>query len=224
MENGKIPISIFRFLELLSIFHITNFFFRFFTSLRITKNKDMNKSLIILLIVVLIIGGYFWSFYNGLVKQSQAIDGQWAQVENQFQRRFDLIPNLVNLVKGAMGQEQKVFGDLADARTKYSGARTTNDKVAAAGEVESVLSRLLVIMENYPQLKSIDTVQTLMAQLEGAENRVAVERGRFNELTLVYNTSVQTLPGKFIAPMFGFSAKAYFEAAKGAETAPSVNF
>ena len=93
-----------------------------------------------------------------------------------------------------MGQEQKVFGDLADARTKYSGARTTNDKVAAAGEVESVLSRLLVIMENYPQLKSIDTVQTLMAQLEGAENRVAVERGRFNELTLVYNTSVQTLP------------------------------
>ena len=182
----------------------------------------MNKWLIILLVLVLLVGGYAWSFYNGLVKQSQAIDGQWAQVENQFQRRFDLIPNLVASVKGAMGQEQKVFGDLADARTKYSGARTTNDKVAAAGEVESVLSRLLVIMENYPQLKSIDTVQTLMAQLEGAENRVAVERGRFNELTLVYNTSVQTLPGKFIAPMFGFSAKAYFEAAAGAEVAPKV--
>lgn len=184
----------------------------------------MNKALIIILVLVLLVGGYLWSFYNGLVKQSQAIDGQWAQVENQFQRRFDLIPNLVASVKGAMAQEQKVFGDLADARTKYSGAQTIDQKAAAASEVESALGRLLVIMENYPQLKSIETVQTLMAQLEGTENRVAVERGRFNELTLAYNTSVQTLPGKFIAPMFGFSAKAYFEAAAGSETAPKVNF
>ncbi|MDD2753837.1 MAG: LemA family protein [Candidatus Portnoybacteria bacterium] len=184
----------------------------------------MNKSLIILLVVVLLVGGYFWSFYNGLVQQSQAIDGQWAQVENQFQRRFDLIPNLVSSVQGAMKQEQKVFGDLADARTKYSGAQTTSEKAAAAGQVESALSRLLVIMENYPQLKSIEAVQTLMVQLEGTENRVAVERGRFNELTLVYNTRVTQLPGKFLAPMFGFSAKPYFEAAAGSETAPKVNF
>lgn len=184
----------------------------------------MNKTLIILLVAVLLIGGYFWSFYNGLVKQDQTITAQWAQVENQFQRRFDLIPNLVSSVKGAMSQEQKVFGDLADARTKYSGAQTINDKAAAAGEVESALGRLLVIMENYPQLKSIDTVQTLMAQLEGTENRIAVERGRFNELTRDYNTRVTQLPGKFLAPMFGFSAKSYFEAASGAETAPTVNF
>ncbi len=183
----------------------------------------MSKSLIIILVIVVLVGGYLWSFYNSLVKQSQAIDGQWAQVENQFQRRFDLIPNLVASVQGAMAQEQKIFSDITDARTKYSGAQTINDKAVAAGEVESALSRLLVIMENYPQLKSIDTVQTLMAQLEGTENRVAVERGRFNEMTLAYNTSVQILPGKFIAPMFGFSPKAYFEAATGSEVAPKVN-
>ena len=183
----------------------------------------MNKSLIILLIVVLIIGGYFWSFYNGLVAQSQAIDAQWGQVENQFQRRFDLIPNLVASVQGAMKQEQKVFGDLAEARTKYSGAQTVSDKAAAAGEVESALSRLLVIMENYPQLKSIEAVQTLMAQLEGTENRVAVERGRFNDLIRPYNTKIATLPGKWLAPLFRVSTKAYFEAASGAATAPKVD-
>lgn len=182
----------------------------------------MNKALIILLVVVLIVGGYAWSFYNGLVKQSQAIDGQWAQVENQFQRRFDLIPNLVASVQGAMKQEQKVFSDITEARTRYAGAQTVNEKAAAATGVESALGRLLVVMENYPQLKSVDTVQTLMAQLEGTENRIAVERGRFNDLTRDYNTRVTQLPGKFIAPMFGFSAKAYFEAAAGAEGAPKV--
>jgi LemA protein len=178
---------------------------------------------IIILIVVLLIGGYLWSFYNGLVKQSQGIDGQWAQVENQFQRRFDLIPNLVNSVKGAMSQEQKVFSDITEARTRYSGAQTVDEKAAAATGVESALGRLLVIMENYPELKSIETVQTLMAQLEGTENRIAVERGRFNELVRDYNTRVTQLPGNFIAPIFGFSAKAYFEAASGAEVAPEVN-
>lgn len=183
----------------------------------------MNKGLVILLVVVLLVGGYFWSFYNGLVGQDQAITSQWAQVENQFQRRFDLIPNLVNSVKGAMAQEQKVFSDITDARTKYAGAQTVNEKAAAASEVESALGRLLVVMENYPQIKSVEAVQTLMAQLEGTENRIAVERGRFNELTQSYNTRVTQLPGKFLAPMFGFSAKAYFEAANGAETAPQVN-
>lgn len=182
----------------------------------------MNKVLIILLVAVLLIGGYAWSFYNGLVGQSQAIDSQWAQVENQFQRRFDLIPNLVSSVQGAMKQEQKVFSDITDARTKYSGAQTINEKAVAATQVEGALGRLLVVMENYPQLASIETVQTLMTQLEGAENRIAVERGRFNELTRDYNTRVTQLPGKFIAPMFGFSAKAYFEAAAGADVVPEV--
>lgn len=170
------------------------------------------------------IGGYLWTFFNSLTKQTQAINAQWGQVENQFQRRFDLIPNLVNSVKGAMSQEQKVFGDLADARTKYAGAQTQDQKVEAASQVESALGRLLVIMENYPQLKSVETVQTLMAQLEGTENRIAVERGRYNDAIQPYNTKVTTLPGKWIAPMFGFSSKPYFEAADGAQNAPNVNF
>ncbi|KKT76657.1 MAG: LemA protein [Parcubacteria group bacterium GW2011_GWF2_44_7] len=183
----------------------------------------MNKTLIIIIIIAVLLGGYFWSFYNGLVKQDQAITAQWAQVENQFQRRFDLIPNLVNSVQGAMSQEQKVFADITDARTKYAGAQTVNEKAGAATEVEGALGRLLVVMENYPQLKSIETVQTLMIQLEGTENRIAVERGRFNDEVKIFNTRVQTLPGKWIAPMFGFSAKAYFEAAEGADTAPVVD-
>lgn len=184
----------------------------------------MKKVLIIAIIIVALIAGYFWSFYNGLVDMDQSIKGQWAQVENQFQRRFDLIPNLVNSVQGAMSQEKTIFGDLADARARYAGAQTIDEKAAAAGKVESAFGRLLAIMENYPQLKSIDTVQTLMAQLEGTENRIAVERGRFNELAKGYNTKITQLPGKFIAPMFGFFTKTYFEAATGAENAPEVKF
>lgn len=184
----------------------------------------MNKSLLIILAIIIIVGGYLWSFYNSLVKQDQAIQGQWAQVENQFQRRFDLIPNLVSSVQGAMTQEQKVFSDITEARTRYAGAQTIDEKAAAATQVESALGRLLVVMENYPQLKSVDTVQTLMAQLEGTENRIAVERGRYNDAVRSYNTRVTQLPGKWIAPMFGFSAKTYFEAAQGAEVAPEVKF
>src|SRR4030042_4929729 len=177
----------------------------------------MNKTLIIIIIIAVLLGGYFWSFYNGLVKQDQAIAGQWAQVENQFQRRYDLIPNLVNSVQGAMSQEQKVFADITDARTKYAGAKTIDEKAGAATEVESALGRLLVVMENYPQLKSVETVQTLMAQLEGTEKRIAVERGRYNDAVRDYNTRVTQLPGRWIAPLFGFSVKTYFEAAEGGE-------
>lgn len=182
----------------------------------------MKKTLIIIIAIVVILGAYAWSFYNGLVKQTQAIASQWAQVENQFQRRFDLIPNLVNSVQGAMTQEQKVFGDLAEARTRYAGAQTTEQKVTATEELNGALSRLLAVIENYPTLKSIDAVQQMMAQIEGTENRIAVERGRYNDAVRVYNTRVTQLPGRWIAPMFGFSAKAYFEAAEGAETAPEV--
>lgn len=182
----------------------------------------MKKILLIILAIVIIVGGYLWSFYNGLVKQDQAIQGQWAQVENQFQRRYDLIPNLVNSVQGAMSQEQKVFADITEARTRYAGAQTTDQKAAAATQVESALARLLVVMENYPQLKSIETVQTLMVQLEGTENRIAVERGRYNDEVRKYNTKIVTVPGKWVAGMFDFSAKTYFEAAEGADVAPEV--
>jgi len=184
----------------------------------------MKKSLIIVLGIVILLGLYIWTGYNNFVKANEGVNNQWAQVETQYQRRFDLIPNLVNSVKGIMAQEQKVFGDLAEARTRYSGATSVNDKVAAANQVEGALARLLVIMENYPQLKSAENVQTLMVQLEGTENRISVERGRFNDFVQNFNIMTKKFPSSVIAAMFGFKEKAYFESAKGSENAPNVSF
>jgi LemA protein len=147
----------------------------------------------------------------------------WSQVETQYQRRFDLIPNLVEATKGTMKQEQKVFGAIAEARTRYSGAQTGGEKVEAANQMESALARLLVIMENYPQLKSNETVQQLMAQLEGTENRIAVERRRYNEVVQDYNTTIKRFPGALFAGMFGFDAKPYFNSEEGADKAPKVD-
>lgn len=178
------------------------------------------KWILIGIVVVILLFG--WTSYNGFVMKNEAVDGQWAQVETQYQRRFDLIPNLVESVKGAMKQEQTIFTELAEARTRYSGAVGTDAKAVAAGAVESAFARLLVIMENYPQLKSIDTVQTLMAQLEGTENRVSVERGRFNDAVRVLNVAIKRFPGNLIAGIFGFGERTYFEAAQGAENAPKV--
>ncbi|MFA5155298.1 MAG: LemA family protein [Patescibacteria group bacterium] len=185
--------------------------------------KKTSLVIIIVLVAVVLIGAWFWSSYNSLVTANEAVDNQWAQVETQYQRRFDLIPNLVAAVKGAMSQEQQVFGDLAKARENYSGAQTVNDKAAAASQVEGALGRLLVIMENYPQLKSVDTVQTLMAQLEGTENRINVERGRFNEEVKNFNVLTKRFPMNMLAGMYGFSEKTYFQAADTAATAPTVD-
>lgn len=177
---------------------------------------------VIIGVLVVLVAVYAGGKYNGLVTQNEAIDTQWAQVESQYQRRFDLIPNLVASVQGAMKQEQSVFTAIADARTRYAGAATTEAKAAAATEVESALGRLLVVMENYPQLASIGTVQSLMAELAGTENRVSVERMRYNELVRDYNVSVKTFPGALVARVFGFDARTMFEAAEGAEVAPKV--
>lgn len=184
----------------------------------------MKKALIILVVVVAIIGLYAWGIYNKMVTANEGVDNMWAQVETQYQRRFDLIPNLVESVKGAMTQEQKVFGDLAEARTRYAGAKTVNEKAGAATQVESALARLLVVMENYPQLKSVETVQTLMAQLEGTENRISVERKRFNDAARDFNVMVKRIPAKWFAAIYGFAQKAYFDAAAGSENAPAVKF
>jgi LemA protein len=183
----------------------------------------MKKSTWIILGIVAIVVIWGISGYNRFVTLNTAVDNQWAQVETQYQRRFDLIPNLVNSVKGVLAQEQKIFGDIADARTRYAGATTVNEKVAAANEVESTLGRLLVIMENYPQLRSSETVQTLMAQLEGTENRISVERSRFNDAVGTFNVRVKRFPSSILASIFGFDARNYFQAAQGAETAPTVN-
>lgn len=182
----------------------------------------MKKFIIGLVIVLVLLVAYGFMTYNGLVTLNVAADTQWKQVETNYQRRFDLIPNLVASVKGLMQQEQKVFGDLADARTRYAGATTPDAKAAAAGQVEGALGRLLVVMENYPTLQSSATVQTLMSQLEGTENRISVERMRYNEAVQAYNLKVMRLPSSLVAGLTGFTQRAYFEAAAGAETAPQV--
>lgn len=184
----------------------------------------MKKTLIILGAIVVVVALYAWSSYNGLVTMKEAATAQWQQVETQYQRRFDLIPNLVESVKGIMQQEQAVFTALADARTKYSGAQTVNDRAQAAGQVETALGRLLAVVENYPTLKSSETVQNLMIQLEGTENRVSVERQRFNEAVRVYQVSIKRFPRSIFASMFGFESLNYFEAQEGAENAPQVSF
>lgn len=173
--------------------------------------------------VLVLVALYMGGTYNSLVRSNEAVDGQWAQVETQYQRRLDLIPNLVSSVQGAMKQETAVFTALAEARAQYAGAKTANEKAAAAGQVETSFGRLLAIMENYPQLKSIDTVQGLMAELAGTENRVSVERMRYNDAVKSYNIAVKTFPRALVAGLFGFAPRAMFEAAAGAEQAPKVN-
>lgn len=180
------------------------------------------STLFVILGVVLVIGIWSMSSYNSLVVMNETVDTQWSQVETQYQRRFDLIPNLVASVQGSMKQETAIFTAIAQARQGYAGARTTNEKVAAAGQMESALGRLLVITENYPVLKSNENVQSLMSQLEGTENRVSVERMRYNETVKEYNIKVKSFPGSMFAKMFGFEVKKAFEAAEGAAIAPKV--
>ncbi|MCX6820331.1 MAG: LemA family protein [Candidatus Adlerbacteria bacterium] len=175
-------------------------------------------------IIIVLVVLFGLSKYNTLIKGNVAVDTQWAQVESQYQRRFDLIPNLVNSVKGAMKQETAVFGAIAEARTQYAGAQTPETRAAAANQVEGSLARLLVVMENYPQLKSIDTVQSLIAELSGTENRVAVERMRYNDTVAAYNINVQTFPGSMVAKLFGFAPRTLFKADAAAATPPTVNF
>ena len=175
-------------------------------------------------LVVIIIALSLMGVYNSLVSKSQAIDAQWAQVETQYQRRYDLIPNLVNAVKGMMKQEQTVFQAIDDARAKYGSATTVDAKAEAAGEVETSLGRLIAVMENYPDLKSSQTVINLMDELAGTENRISVERRRYNDLVQDYNTQIKTFPTNTIAGMFGFTPKQYFQSVTGADQAPKVEF
>lgn len=180
------------------------------------------------LVVILVIGfsifSWFSGTYNSLVTKSATVDNAWAQVDTQYQRRFDLVPNLVAATKGAMAQEQKVFGDIAEARTHYAGtAAGTDARVQATSQYESALSRLMVIMENYPQLKSIDTVNRLMDELSGTENRVLIARDRYNASVKDYDVSIKQFPTNILAGMYGFMARSYFTPDEGASKAPTVN-
>lgn len=182
-----------------------------------------SPTLWIVLAVIVLSALYLGLTYNGLVATNEAVDAQWAQVESQYQRRLDLVPNLVNSVKGIMAQEEEIFTALADARTKYAGAVGPEERAQAANGFDSAFARLLVVMENYPQLRSVETVQSLMAELSGTENRIATERMRYNELVRDYNVSVKTFPRMLIASLFGFGPRTMFEADLSAEVAPEVN-
>ena len=162
--------------------------------------------------------------YNQFVGQEESIKAQWAQVENQLQRRNDLIPNLVETVKGIAQQEQDVFGRIADSRAKLAGAQTPEQTIQAANEQSAALARLLVVVENYPQLRSNEQFARLMDELSGTENRIAVERMRYNERVQEYNTSRRQFPSNVTASIFGFQEYPLFNAPPEAERVPRVDF
>ena len=193
----------------------------------------MKKSTIILIAVIAIVAIWGVSAYNGLVKMDESVNTAWSNVENQYQRRADLIPNLVNTVKGYAAHEKETFEAVVSARSKATQMtidpeNLTPEKLQqyqkAQGEIGAALGRLLAITENYPELKANENFKELQAQLEGTENRISVERRNFNEMARTYNTSVRTFPKSILAGMFGFDKRPYFEAEEGANKAPEVKF
>lgn len=196
----------------------------------------MKKSLIVIIVlalVVLMFYGFFKGAYNTMVQNGEHVDASWAQVQNVYQRRADLIPNLVSTVKGYAAHEQEVLTGVVEARAKATSVNLNADNLTEANMkafqqaqegLSGALSRLMVVVERYPDLKANQSFLELQAQLEGTENRIAVERQKFNETTRVYNTHIKSFPQNLLASMFGFSVKPYFEATAGAETAPKVEF
>lgn len=162
--------------------------------------------------------------YNTMVELHEHVDAAWAQVENQLQRRNDLIPNLVEVTKGYAKHEQEIFQRVADARARLLGANTRGEKIEAANELNSALARLLAIAERYPDLKANEQFARLSDELAGTENRIATERRRYNEAVREYNAYIKKIPQRFIAAAFGFEEEKYFEAERGAEAVPKVQF
>jgi LemA protein len=181
--------------------------------------------LVILLVVGLLLGSSFVSHRNQMAIKREAVNAAWSQVDVVLQRRADLIPNLVETVKGFAAQEQTVFGEIARARSALLSANTPADKIAANQKLDSALGRLLVVVENYPQLKSNENFLRLQDELAGTENRIAVERRRYNEAVQDYNTYISLFPSSLVASLSGFARNdAYFKADEGARQAPKVNF
>ena len=186
------------------------------------------KTLIIVLVVALIIGVAVYSFfagnYNKFVKMDMAIKAAWSQVENQLQRRYDLIPNLMETVKGYAKQEKDVLVEVTNARAKVGGAGNIPDKIAANNQLTGALSRLMVVVEKYPDLKSNQNFLKLQDELAGTENRIAVERMRYNETVQVYNEAIKSFPANLLAGMYGFKEAAFFKVDEVAKAAPKVKF
>jgi len=178
------------------------------------------------LIVLVGIGScsYLISFRNQFVTMEESTKGQWAQVENVLQRRSDLIPNLVNTVKGFASQEKEIFTSIAESRAKLSGAKSIGDKINAANGMSSALGRLLVIVERYPNLKSNQNFLALQDELAGTENRIAVERKRYNDSVRLYNTGLRRFPGNLVASSMGLSQFPYYEVPKEKKEVPKVKF
>lgn len=195
---------------------------------------NVKKSTIIWIVIALIIAvgyGTLKSSYNSMVALSEQVTSSWSNVENQYQRRADLIPNLVNTVKGYATHEQSTLEGVVEARSKAMRTTVNVDDASsvaeyqkAQGELSQALGRLMVLTENYPDLKANKSFEDLQTQLEGTENRIATERGRFNEVTKSYNMTIKSFPKNILASMFGFEQKSYFEALEGSEKAPEVKF
>jgi LemA protein len=191
----------------------------------------MSKTIKILLIAAAVIFVivvvpllYIMSARNSLVTMDEAVKASWAQVENQLQRRYDLIPNLVETVKGYAAHEEGVFVKVTEARSKVAGAATIGNKIEANNELSSALSRLLVVVEQYPQLKANENFIRLQDELAGTENRIAVERRRYNETVNVFNVKIRSFPANLVAGMFNFEKAAYFDVPAEKQEAPKVNF
>ncbi|MFN8546680.1 MAG: LemA family protein [Candidatus Eisenbacteria bacterium] len=180
--------------------------------------------LVIVVVLLLMVGGWFSGQYNGLVREDQEVKAAWSQVENVLQRRFDLIPNLVETVKGYASHERETLEAVTNARARVGGAGSVDEKIAANNELSSALSRLLVVVEQYPDLKANQGFIQLQDELAGTENRISVERGRYNQTAKVYNVKVKSFPTVVFANMMGFHEAKLFEAAAGAQTAPKVDF
>ncbi len=200
-----------------------------------SASKILLAALGLVVLAVLAVGVWAVGSYNGLVRLQQGTDKQWAQVQNVYQRRADLIPNLVSTVAGAANFEKSTLTAVTEARASVgrvhvppSTAPTNPSQLAAfdqaQGQLGAALSRLLVVSENYPQLTATAGFRDLQAQLEGTENRISVERGRFNDAVMAYDTAIRQFPGVILAGVLGFAARPYFTAAAGAETAPKVDF
>jgi len=187
------------------------------------------KTLLIVLgiIVLLVVMGFSWFIgnYNRVIAMDEAVKGQWAQVENQLKRRYDLIPNLVETVKGYAKHEKELFENIAEARTKYFQPNASvADKIKASGQIEGLLSRLLLLREQYPQLKANESFLKLQDSLEGTENRIAVERKRYNDAVRVLNTYRRTFYGRFFAAVAGVEKAEYYELPEGEGETPKVKF
>ena len=186
------------------------------------------RNLLIAIIVILVLAGSLYSFFKGTYNQfvtlDESVKSSWAQVENQLQRRYDLIPNLVETVKGYAKQEKDVLVEVTNARARVGGATTVPDKITANNELSGALSRLLVVVERYPELKSNQNFLRLQDELAGTENRIAVERRRYNEAVQAYNVAIRSFPANLLAGTFGFMKAAFFEAPAAAKAAPQVKF